>query len=190
MAHGMVPTYALTPMTSVVPMGVIATPLMPPGVSVSAMENHMMRPTPNSFAQAGVRRPFNNYKRQGHGFSSFRNKQSEDGNGPTVTVFVGNITERAPDQVVKQLLQRCGTVSNWKRVQGASGKLQAFGFCEYADPESALRAIRILHDWEIADKKLVVKVDPKAKTQLDEYKASKSKEGERRRRRRMEGRRS
>lgn len=41
-------------------------------------------------------------------------------------------------------------------MQGASGKLQAFGFCEYGDPESALRAIRILHEWSLGDKKLVV----------------------------------
>lgn len=36
-----------------------------------------------------------------------------------------------------------------------------------------MRAIRILHDWEIGDKKLVVKVDAKTKEKLDEYKATK-----------------
>ena len=45
---------------------------------------------------------------------------------------------------------------SWKRVQGATGKLQAFGFCEYSDPEASLRAIRLLHDLELGDKKLVV----------------------------------
>ncbi|XP_055943656.1 RNA-binding protein 25-like isoform X2 [Argiope bruennichi] len=93
--------------------------------------------------------------------------------GPPVTVFVGNITDRAPDNLVRQILQRCGIVLNWKRVQGANGKLQAFGFCEYGDPESALRAMRILHDYELGDRKLVVKVDGKTKEKLDEYKASK-----------------
>ena len=39
---------------------------------------------------------------------------------------------------------KCGTVNNWKRVQGASGKLQAFGFCEFKEPDSALRALRLL----------------------------------------------
>lgn len=93
--------------------------------------------------------------------------------GPPVTVFVGNITERASDNLIRLILQRCGTVVSWKRVQGANGWLQGFGFCEYGDPESAMRAIRILHDWEIGDKKLVVKVDAKTKEKLDEYKASK-----------------
>ncbi|KAL1442744.1 hypothetical protein MTO96_030649 [Rhipicephalus appendiculatus] len=76
--------------------------------------------------------------------------------GPPVTVFVGNITERASDNLIRLILQRCGTVVSWKRVQGANGWLQGFGFCEYGDPESAMRAIRILHEWEIGDKKLVV----------------------------------
>merc|ERR1719495_2729146 len=97
--------------------------------------------------------------------------------GPPVTVFVGNITERAQDAMVRLLLNACGPVLSWKRVQGATGKLQAFGFCEYADPDAGLRAIRILHDWEIAnDKALVVKVDPKTKGVLDEYKRQRVKE--------------
>jgi len=33
----------------------------------------------------------------------------------------------------------------------------AFGFCEYKDPESALRAIHILHDYKLGDKKLLVR---------------------------------
>ena len=32
-----------------------------------------------------------------------------------------------------------------------------------------MRAIRVLHDFEIADKKLVVKADAKAKEKLDDY---------------------
>lgn len=89
--------------------------------------------------------------------------------GPSITVFVGSITDRASDVLIRQILSKCGNVNIWKRVQGANGKLQAFGFCDYGDPESAMRAIRILHDFEIADKKLVVKADAKAKEKLDEY---------------------
>lgn len=60
-------------------------------------------------------------------------------------------------------------VANWKRAQGATGKIQAFGFCDFADPESALRAIRILNELDIAEKKLVVKAGAEAKEKLDEY---------------------
>ena len=46
------------------------------------------------------------------------------GAGPPVTVFVGNITERAQDAMIRLLLNACGPVLSWKRVQGATGKLQ------------------------------------------------------------------
>lgn len=34
--------------------------------------------------------------------------------------------------------------------------LLAFGFCEYGDPESTLRALRLLHDFKLGEKNLVV----------------------------------
>ena len=49
----------------------------------------------------------------------------------------------------------------------------AFGFCEYEDPEATLRCMRLLNEWNIASKKLVVKVDAKTKTLLDEFRAKK-----------------
>lgn len=100
---------------------------------------------------------------------------SREDKPPITTVFVGNISDRAPDMMIKQMLQRCGNVLSWKRVQGASGKLQAFGFCEYEDPEATLRCIRLLNEWQIADKKLLVKVDAKTKTLLDDYRKKKVK---------------
>ncbi|KAL1124506.1 hypothetical protein AAG570_001132 [Ranatra chinensis] len=90
--------------------------------------------------------------------------------GPVVTVFVGNITEKAPDQMIRFILSACGHVTSWKRVQ-------AFGFCEYGNPDAGLRAIRLLHDYNVGSKKLVVRVDAKTKTILDEYKNDKRKKG-------------
>lgn len=50
---------------------------------------------------------------------------------------------------------------------------KAFGFCEYKEPESTLRALRLLHELQVGEKKLLVKVDAKTKAQLDEWKAKK-----------------
>ena len=33
---------------------------------------------------------------------------------------------------------------------------EGFGFCEYSDPEAALRAMRLLSGFHVADKKLLV----------------------------------
>ncbi|XP_015224533.1 PREDICTED: RNA-binding protein 25 [Cyprinodon variegatus] len=104
---------------------------------------------------------------------SIMRAKDDESSGPTTTVFVGNISEKASDMLIRQLLAKCGIVLSWKRVQGASGKLQAFGFCEYKEPESTLRALRLLHDLQIGDKNLLVKVDAKTKAQLDEWKAKK-----------------
>lgn len=54
--------------------------------------------------------------------------------------------------------QKCGKINSWKRVQGTAGKLQAFGFCEYANPESTLRALRLLHGLRLGSKTLTVSV--------------------------------
>lgn len=51
--------------------------------------------------------------------------------------------------------------------------VSAFGFCEYKEPESTLRALRLLHELQVGDKNLLVKVDAKTKAQLDEWKAKK-----------------
>ncbi|XP_056150076.1 RNA-binding protein 25b isoform X2 [Lampris incognitus] len=104
---------------------------------------------------------------------ALRARENDESSGPTTTVFVGNISEKASDMLIRQLLAKCGIVLSWKRVQGVSGKLQAFGFCEYKEPESTLRALRLLHDLQIGDKNLLVKVDAKTKAQLDEWKAKK-----------------
>lgn len=83
--------------------------------------------------------------------------------GPIITVFVGNISERAPEAMIKKILQNAGAVVSWKRVS-------TFGFCEYDGPTAGLRAVRILHDLTVAGKKLVAKVDAKNKLLLDNYK--------------------
>ncbi len=88
---------------------------------------------------------------------------------PITKVFVGNISERAPDSMIRQMLQRCGSVLSWKRVEGTNGKLQAFGFCDFAEPQYTLRCIRLLNGYEIADKKLMVKVDQKTRELLGEF---------------------
>lgn len=79
--------------------------------------------------------------------------------------------------MVRHLLTTCGPVISWKRVQGATGKLQAFGFCEYNNPDAGLRAMRLLNNFNIADKDLVVKVDAKTRKILEEYLSDRIKKG-------------
>ncbi|XP_064600108.1 RNA-binding protein 25-like isoform X2 [Liolophura sinensis] len=162
MGPGMMPQgYAFAPM-GMMPMGMGMMPAGP------------MMPQPMTVVPSGPNQPLNTVKPSKKLIPQEIKDDSEE-KPPVTTVFVGNISERAPDAMIRTMLQRCGNVLSWKRVQGASGKLQAFGFCEYEDPEATLRCIRLLNEWAIADKKLVVKVDAKTKTLLDDYRAKKSK---------------
>ncbi|KAF8387142.1 rbm-25 [Pristionchus pacificus] len=109
------------------------------------------------------------------------------GGGPAnqvTTVFVGNISEKADNEFVKQMLEMCGKVVAWKRMAGVSGKLQVFhltiyvrtlislqgfGFCDFEEPEDTLRALRVLNDFQLGDKKLIVKVEQKHRDQLKAF---------------------
>uniref|UniRef100_A0A8R1Y596 PWI domain-containing protein n=1 Tax=Onchocerca volvulus TaxID=6282 RepID=A0A8R1Y596_ONCVO len=92
---------------------------------------------------------------------------------PVTTVFVGNINEKCGNELIRAILTECGAVATWKRIQGSNGKFQAFGFCEFESPFGTMRALRILHDYPLAEKKLVVKIDDKTRTMVKEYVARK-----------------
>ncbi|KAL8169507.1 UNVERIFIED_CONTAM: putative RNA-binding protein 25, partial [Gekko kuhli] len=147
-------------------------PPVPPGTPMIPVPMSIMAPAPTVLVPTAVSMVGKHMGiRKEH--PGLKNKENDENSGPTTTVFVGNISEKASDMLIRQLLAKCGLVLSWKRVQGASGKLQAFGFCEYKEPESTLRALRLLHDLQIGEKKLLVKVDAKTKAQLDEWKAKK-----------------
>ncbi|GMS79806.1 hypothetical protein PENTCL1PPCAC_1981 [Pristionchus entomophagus] len=90
-------------------------------------------------------------------------------NSQVTTVFVGNISEKADNEFVKQMLEMCGKVVAWKRMAGVSGKLQGFGFCDFEEPEDTLRALRVLNEFQLGDKKLIVKVEQKHRDQLKTF---------------------
>ncbi|CAI2354899.1 unnamed protein product [Caenorhabditis sp. 36 PRJEB53466] len=81
-------------------------------------------------------------------------------------VFVGNISEKCTDEFIQKMLNECGHVTSWKRIKGNNGKLQGFGFCNFSDLEGTLRALRILHDFHLGDKKLTVKAEEKVRHDL------------------------
>ena len=150
-------------------------PPVPPGTPMIPVPMSIMAPAPTVLVPTVSMVGKHLGARKDH--PGLKLKENDENCGPTTTVFVGNISEKASDMLIRQLLAKCGLVLSWKRVQGASGKLQAFGFCEYKEPESTLRALRLLHDLQIGEKKLLVKVDAKTKAQLDEWKAKKKANG-------------
>ncbi|KAI0036260.1 hypothetical protein K488DRAFT_41458 [Vararia minispora EC-137] len=94
----------------------------------------------------------------------------------SVQLFVGSISGGVTDIYLSRLLGACGKVASFKRLITPANKPQGFGFAEYEDPDSALRAIELLNGVELpaledgcVNKKLLVKADEKTKVFLDAY---------------------
>ena len=73
------------------------------------------------------------------------------------TAFVSGIPPEVPDRAVEELLNLLGRVRSWKRVVDPAGAPKAFGFCEFEDAESVLRALRLLPKLPLHGKALLVR---------------------------------
>ncbi|KAI0322090.1 hypothetical protein OF83DRAFT_1236319 [Amylostereum chailletii] len=94
----------------------------------------------------------------------------------SVTLFIGSISGGITDAFLNQLLSACGPVNSFKRLITPANKPQGFGFAEFEDPDSALRAMALLNNVELpaledgcVNKTLLVKADEKTKVFLDAY---------------------
>ena len=52
----------------------------------------------------------------------------------STTCYVGKIAPSLEDSVVRALLEACGPVTSWKRMQDSDGRPKGFGFCEFKVP--------------------------------------------------------
>lgn len=103
----------------------------------------------------------------------------------SINMFIGSISAGIQDSFMNALLSACGTVKQFKRLITPAGKPQGFGFAEFEDPDSALRAMTLLNGVELPaledgsmNKKLLVKADEKTKIFLDAYQAQRMKTDE------------
>lgn len=89
-----------------------------------------------------------------------------------VQVFINNIPDICTNELMRAIIERCGSLNSWKRIIGAFGKLQSFGVAEFATPVAALRAISIFNKLAIGDNELLAKVGEKTQPQLNAFVSS------------------
>ncbi|OHS97040.1 hypothetical protein TRFO_36786 [Tritrichomonas foetus] len=89
-----------------------------------------------------------------------------------VTLFVCNIAPSLPDTFVRRILDQCGTVNRWKRAFGVKDEPCDFGFVDYASPNDALRALRVIPQIVILEKKWEAHIDKEKKFDLDSYESA------------------
>ncbi|XP_024988163.1 RNA-binding protein 25 isoform X3 [Cynara cardunculus var. scolymus] len=87
---------------------------------------------------------------------------------PMNMVYVGKIASTVDNDFMLSLLQLCGPVKSWKRVQDTGG-FKGFGFCEFESPEGVLRALRMLNKLSIDGQELMLNFDHATRKYLKLY---------------------
>jgi len=112
------------------------------------------------------------------------NPPTRDGKAPPVivppkqtTLYVGKIASSISDDLIRQLLDACGTVKSWKRMEDPDSKaLKPFGFCEYEAADGVVRALNLLQNLSVGGQELLLKCNTGTQKYIDSIEARKAKD--------------
>ncbi|CAL8467178.1 g6714 [Coccomyxa elongata] len=95
----------------------------------------------------------------------------------STTLYVGKIAPSVDDSVIKALLEACGSMKSWKRVQDPDTKqLKGFGFCEYEEADGVLKALQLLNNLSLDGQELLLKPNTATEKYIEYLKARKERE--------------
>ncbi|CAG9461715.1 unnamed protein product [Pedinophyceae sp. YPF-701] len=101
--------------------------------------------------------------------------QAAPGGAPqkSTSIFVGKIPASVPDDLIRKVLDQCGKVKGWKRMEDPDTRcLKPFGFCEYADAEGAITALTVLPEAPLPDgARLTINAKSATSAYLEHWKA-------------------
>lgn len=89
-----------------------------------------------------------------------------------VTIFICNISPSLPDSFIKRILDQCGKVNTWRRALGVKNEPYDFALVDFATPVDALRALRVIPQIIILEKRWFATVDKDRRLDLDSYESS------------------
>ncbi len=83
---------------------------------------------------------------------------------------MGKIASTVDDDTIKTLMEACGPVKSWKRLQDAETKQsKGFGFCEYEEAEGVLAAMRLLNNLKLDGQELLLKLNTPTQKYVEDY---------------------
>ena len=87
---------------------------------------------------------------------------------PDATVFVGNLDERVDDDILWELLNQCGPVSNvYIPKDKVTGKHQGYGFVEFRGEDDAEYATKVMNMVKVFDRPIKVNTANQDKRKRD-----------------------
>ncbi|KAI6189623.1 hypothetical protein M3Y97_00028700 [Aphelenchoides bicaudatus] len=132
---------------------------------------------PGGFGGPPPRAPFGNFRMQFR--PGFKPQNGSDSTGQVEQnlkpsndsgiLFISNIDEKCPNDLMKDMLDVFGKVEKWTRIQGTDGRFPPFGFCGYEEHSAAINAVLTLNNFCIGEKRLNAKADEKTKSTLVEF---------------------
>ncbi|KAK8861136.1 putative RNA-binding protein 25 [Tritrichomonas musculus] len=89
-----------------------------------------------------------------------------------VTIFICNIATSLPDSFIKRVLDQCGKVNRWRRALGVKDEPYDFAFVDFLTTNDTLRALRVIPQIVILEKRWSATVDKEKRYDLDAYESS------------------
>ena len=93
----------------------------------------------------------------------------------STTLYVGKIAPSCDDGMMRALLEACGPVRSWKRVQDPETQApKGFGFCEYEEAEGVEKALQLLNGLALDGQELLLKPNTATQRYIEELAARKA----------------
>jgi hypothetical protein len=85
-------------------------------------------------------------------------------------IFVNSINPKLNNDFILKILETCGPVEEWKRVQDPNTNVyKSFGFCSYHSCEGAMKGMRNLDKLNLKGEILTITADKKTKNFIEVY---------------------
>ena len=133
-----------------------------PQITINNNINNSLQNNSNNLSNNNIKIPPNNMIQMGIPIMLpqfyIGNNQDQTPVGEQCKIWIGKIPDGISETFMRKLLECCGQLTSWKRSANSTGKLNSFGFCEYATVEGILKCLRLLNNYPLINNELQCKI--------------------------------